>query len=202
MFLLLIIKPQITLTETQLVVELKNGSEQAFSVLVQTYQNMVFNAVLGIVQQLEEAEDVAQEVFIQVYQSIKGFRGDAKLSTWVYRISITKALDFERGKKAKKRINALKNIIGIGEKDESSIPDFHHPGIALDIKEEANILFKAIKKLPENQRVAFVLIKVEGLNYANTAQILNTTEKGIEGLMHRAKENLRKILADYYSTKN
>lgn len=202
MFLLLIIKPQITLTETQLVVELKNGSEQAFSVLVQTYQNMVFNAVLGIVQQLEEAEDVAQEVFIQVYQSIKGFRGDAKLSTWVYRISITKALDFERGKKAKKRINALKNIIGIGEKDESSIPDFHHPGIALDKKEEANILFKAIKKLPENQRVAFVLIKVEGLNYANTAQILNTTEKGIEGLMHRAKENLRKILADYYSTKN
>ena len=202
MFLLLIIKPQITLTETQLVVELKNGSEQAFSVLVQTYQNMVFNAVLGIVQQLEEAEDVAQEVFIQVYQSIKGFRGDAKLSTWVYRISITKALDFERGKKAKKRINALKNIIGIGEKDESSIPDFHHPGIALDIKEEANILFKAIKKLPENQRVAFVLIKVEGLNYANTAQILNTTEKGIEGLMQRAKENLRKILADYYSTKN
>ena len=163
---------------------------------------MVFNAVLGIVQQLEEAEDVAQEVFIQVYQSIKGFRGDAKLSTWVYRISITKALDFERGKKAKKRINALKNIIGIGEKDESSIPDFHHPGIALDKKEEANILFKAIKKLPENQRVAFVLIKVEGLNYANTAQILNTTEKGIEGLMHRAKENLRKILADYYSTKN
>lgn len=187
------------MTETQLIAELKNGSEQAFSLLVQTYQNMVFNTVLGIVQQLEEAEDVAQEVFIQVYQSIDGFRGEAKLSTWLYRISVTKALDFERSKKAKKRMNAFKNIIGIGEKDESSIPDFHHPGISLDKKEEASILFKAIKKLPENQRVAFLLIKTEGLSYSLTAQILNTSEKGIEGLMHRAKENLRKILSEYYS---
>ena len=187
------------MTETQLIAELKNGSEQAFSLLVQTYQNMVFNTVLGIVQQFEEAEDVAQEVFIQVYQSIDRFRGDSKLSTWLYRIAVTKALDFERSKKAKKRINALKNIIGIGEKDENSIPDFHHPGISLDKKEEASVLFKAIKKLPENQRVAFLLIKTEGLNYNLAAQVLNTTEKGIEGLMHRAKENLRKLLGEYYN---
>lgn len=189
------------MTEPQLIAELKDKNEQAFSMLVQTYQNMVFSTVLGIVQQFEEAEDVAQEVFIQVYQSIDGFRGDAKLSTWLYRISITKALDFERSKKAKKRLSALKNIVGIGENTENNIPDFHHPGISLDKKEEASTLFKAIKKLPENQRVAFVLIKTEGLSYSVTAQILNTTEKGVEGLMHRAKENLRKILNDYYSNK-
>lgn len=199
LFFLLIIKPQKYLTETQLIAGLKNGNEQAFSLLVQTYQNMVFNTILGIVQQLEEAEDVAQEVFIQVYQSIGGFRGDAKLSTWLYRIAVTKALDFERSKKAKKRINTLKNLVGIGEIIENYIPDFHHPGINLDKKEEAIVLFKAIKQLPENQRVAFILIKTEGLSYSLTAQVLGTSEKGVEGLMHRAKENLRKLLAIYYT---
>ena len=189
------------MTEQQLIAELKNGSEQAFSVLVKTYQNMVFNTVLGIVQQLEEAEDVAQEVFIQVYQNIDGFRGDSKLSTWIYRICITKSLDFERSKKAKKRFSLFKNVIGIGEKEENIVIEFHHPGIALDKKEEANVLFKAIKELSENQRTAFVLIKTEGLNYSTVAQILNISEKAVEGLMHRAKENLRKILADYYSNK-
>jgi len=187
------------LTDQQLIADLKNGSEQAFSVLVKTYQNMVFNTVLGIVQQFEDAEDVAQEVFIQVYQNINGFRGESKLSTWIYRISVTKSLDFERSKKAKKRFALFKNIIGIGEKEENIVVEFHHPGIVLDKKEEAIVLFEAIKKLPENQRIAFVLIKTEGLNYNTVAQILNVSEKAVEGLMHRAKENLRKILADYYS---
>lgn len=183
--------------ESQLIVELKQGSQSAFSELVTTYQNMVYNTALGIVQHPQEAEDVAQEVFIQVYQNIKGFRGDAKLSTWLYRIAVSKALDFERSKKAKKRFALIKNVFHGGNKAEHTIPDFHHPGVALAQKQEATILFKAIKQLPENQRIAFVLIKTEGLSYSQTAQILNTTEKGIEGLMHRAKENLRKTLKAY-----
>ena len=188
--------------ESELVIELKNRSQHAFSVLVKTYQNMVFNTVLGIVQQFEEAEDVAQEVFIQVYQSIDGFRGDSKLSTWIYRISITKSLDFVRSKKAKKRFSLITNIIGFGDKEPTTVAEFHHPGISLDKKEAAVVLFKAISKLPENQKTAFILIKTEGLNYDNVAQILNISVKAVEGLMHRAKENLRKSLGDYYGNKN
>lgn len=183
--------------ESQLIVELKQGSQSAFSELVKTYQDMVYNTALGIVQHSQEAEDVAQEVFIQVYQNIESFRGDAKLSTWLYRITISKALDFERSKKAKKRFNQIKNVFGLKEKAEEAIPDFHHPGVVLTQKQDAAILFKAIRQLPENQRVAFILIKTEGLSYSQTAQILNTTEKGVEGLMHRAKENLRKVLKEF-----
>ena len=186
------------MTESQLVNELKQRNEQAFAVLVKTYQNMVFNTALGIVQQFEEAEDIAQEVFIQVYQSINNFRGDAKISTWMYKICVSKCLDLQKAKNAKKRINIFKSLIGIGEREENKVIDFFHPGIALHKKEEATILFKAIKQLPENQKIAFILIKTEGLSYAEVAQILKTTEKGIEGLMHRAKENLRKILKKYY----
>lgn len=178
---------------------LKQRNEQAFTQLVQAYQHLVFNTVLGIVQHNEEAEDVSQEVFIQVYQSIYDFRGEAKLSTWIYRIAITKALDWERKKKSKKRIDALKNIIGIGTKEEDTITDFHHSGIALQNKESASILFKALKQIPDNQRIAFVLIKTEGLSYQEVSEVMQTSVKAIEALMHRAKENLRKILQNYYS---
>jgi RNA polymerase sigma-70 factor (ECF subfamily) len=190
------------LTENQLIAALKQRNEQAFTLLVSNYQNMVFNTILAIVQHFHDAEDLAQDVFIQVYESIDGFRQESKLSTWIYKISITKSLDFERAKKAKKRINLLKNLIGIGEKEENNIVEFHHPGIALDKKEEAIILFKAIKQLPQNQRIAFVLIKTEGLSYNAVSQILNISEKAVEGLMHRAKENLRKILSNYYINAN
>ena len=178
---------------------LKQGNGNAFTQLVEAYQHMVFNTVLSIVQQYEEAEDVSQEVFVQVYQSIKDFRGDAKLSTWMYRIAVTKALDWERKKKSKKRVNVLKNLIGIGTKEEEAVTDFHHPGIELSNKENAAVLFKALQQLPENQRLAFVLIKSEGLSYAEVSDILKTSVKSIEGLMHRAKENLRNSLQNYYS---
>ena len=188
------------MNDIEFVHSLKQGNSAAFTQLVEAYQHMVFNTVLSIVQQFQDAEDVSQEVFVQVYQSINDFRGDAKLSTWIYRIALTKALDYERKMKTKKRISVLKNIIGISTKEET-ITNFHHPGIDLDNKESAAILFKALKQLPENQRMAFVLIKAEGMSYAEVSDILRTSIKGVEGLMHRAKENLRNILRNYYSDK-
>jgi RNA polymerase sigma factor (sigma-70 family) len=167
--------------------------------MVQAYQHMVYNTALGIVQEVQEAEDVAQEVFVQAYLSIGQFRGESKISTWLYRIAITKALDCERKKKTKKRINLVKNVFRIGSKEEE-VSDFHHPGVELDNKEQAATLFKAMQQLPENQRVAFVLIKVEGLSYEETGSIMQITIKAVEALMHRAKENLRKKLKDYYSS--
>ena len=187
------------MNETALIIELKKGNAQAFTQLVEAYQHLVYNTILTIVQQVEEAEDAAQEVFIQVYQNIDGFRGDSKLSTWLYRIAVSKALDCERKKKSKKRIGFVKRLIGIGANEEDSITDFQHPGIALDNKEQAVILFKALKQLPENQRVAFTLIKAEGLGYDEVSKVMNVSVKAVESLMHRAKINLRKILHDYYS---
>ena len=185
------------MNDQELILSLQKGDQLAFKQLVETWQNMVFNTVLGIVQDVQEAEDVAQEVFIQVYQSVAGFRGEAKLSTWLYQISVTKALDAERKKKSKKRIANLKTWIGLGEKEEAV--HFHHPGIELDNKERAAILFSAMQKLPENQRIAFTLIKIEGLRYEDVADIMNITVKAVEALMHRAKENLRKKLQYYYT---
>jgi RNA polymerase sigma factor (sigma-70 family) len=188
------------LNEIELIKQLQQGNRQAYTQLVQAYQHMVYNTVLGIIQQVEEAEDVAQEVFIQVYQSVGKFRADSKLSTWIYRIAVTKSLDWQRKKKAKKRFNLIKQTLGFTSTPEAEEPvNFNHPGVQLDNKEQAAILFKALNQLPENQKVAFVLIKTEGLNYEETSIVLNTTVKAVEALMHRAKANLKKILQDYYT---
>ncbi len=186
------------MNEQAFIRSLQQGDQQAFKQLVETWQHMVFNTVLSIVQDRQEAEDVSQEVFIQVHQSVKHFRGDAKLSTWLYRVTVTKALDAERKKKSKKRMANLRSWIGLGEKEEEAI-HFHHPGVVLDNKERAAILFRAMQKLPENQRIAFTLIKAEGLSYDETAVIMNITVKAVEALMHRAKENLRKQLQSFHT---
>lgn len=154
---------------------------------------MVYNTVLGIVQDMQEAEDVAQEVFIQVYRSIGTFRGEAKLTTWLYRIAITKALDWQRKKQLRKGVNAVAAWIGLGEPANESI-HFYHPGVQLEQKEKAASVFKAIQSLPENQRVCFLLLKTEGLSYEEVAEILQLSIKAVESLMHRARENLRKKL--------
>ncbi len=179
--------------------ELKNGSEEAFRDLVDRYQDRVFNTSLGLLQNREDAEDIAQEVFLKVYQTVRSFRGDAALGTWIYRITVTTSLDLLRSRKRKKRFALVQSLFGTGE-DEGAAEQspFVHPGVALENKERAAVLFKAMESLPENQRVAFTLHKVEGLSYQEISGVLKTTIPAVESLMHRAKQTLRELLADYY----
>ncbi|UAY51945.1 RNA polymerase sigma factor [Ferruginibacter albus] len=181
--------------QQELIVRLKKGDELAFKHIVETWQNMVYNTAIGIVQSAEDAEDIAQETFVQVYQSIHSFRNEAKLSTWIYRIVITKSLDHERKKKRKKRFAFVKSLFG---EDEIHPPDFHHPGVVAEKKEQAGELFKALKQIPEKQRIAFTLHKLEGLSYQEVAEVLNTTLYATESLMQRAKNNLKRVLEKYY----
>ena len=95
------------LNEWNLIERLKKGDEAAFKEIVESSQGLVYNTALGIVQNPEDAEDVTQEVFIQLYESIKTFKGESKLSTWLYRITVSKAMDHLRKKKRKKRIKFL-----------------------------------------------------------------------------------------------
>ncbi len=185
--------------ERLLVEQLKKGDESAFKTIVDTWQNMVYNTALGIVQNAEDAEDIAQETFLQVYQSVGSFKGESKFSTWLYRITVAKALDHERRKKRKKRFAFVKSIFGQDSEVVVHPPDFHHPGVALDKKEDAAVLFKAIGSLPENQKVAFTLHKVDGLSYQEVGEVMNTSVSAVESLMHRAKINLRKKLEEFYA---
>jgi len=184
-----------------LVSQLKQGNQSGFTALVEMYQDMVYNTAFSIVQNEDDADDVAQEVFVQVYLSVNTFKGESKLSTWIYRITITKALDHEKKKKRKKRFGFIQSLFG-GEDEENHYPvEFNHPGVQLEKKERAAELFKALNKLPDNQRIAFTLHKLEGQSNQEIAEIMNTSLYAVESLMGRAKSNLKKILHNFYSEK-
>ncbi|HVZ55222.1 MAG TPA: RNA polymerase sigma factor [Chitinophagaceae bacterium] len=184
--------------ERLLIEQLRQGEEAAFRTIVETWQDMVYNTALGIVQQAEDAEDIAQEVFIQVHQSIGQFKGESKFSTWLYRITVTKALDHQRRRRRKKRFGLVRSLFSAENEPVVDPADFQHPGILLDRKEHAGLLFAAIRQLPENQRVAFTLHKVEGLSYQEVSEVMNTSVSSVESLMHRARNNLKKYLENYY----
>jgi RNA polymerase sigma factor (sigma-70 family) len=146
-----------------------------------------------MVQQKEEAEDLAQEVFIKLFRQAPRFRGDCALSTWIYRVAVTTALDALRSRKRRAA------LLSFWRQDETGV-HFDHPGILPEKKEAAAILFKAVQKLPEKQAAAFLLQKTEGLSQSEIAAALEITPSAAESLLHRAKENLKKILGQYYKT--
>ncbi|MBC7827128.1 MAG: RNA polymerase sigma factor [Chitinophagaceae bacterium] len=186
------------MNEWILIEQLKQGDQTAFKKIVAAWQDLVYNTAIGILQNAEDAEDVAQEVFVQVYESIHHFKGESKLSTWLYRITISKAMDHIRRKNRKKRFAFVKNLFT--DENEAVIhpPDFNHPGVILDNREKSAILMKAVNQLADNQRIAFTLHKIEGLSYQEISDVMETTVSSVESLMHRAKSNLKKTLEKYY----
>lgn len=186
--------------ETQLIELLKQKDRAAFKIIVETWQGMVYNTALGILQNAEDAEDVTQEAFIQVFESVGSFKGESKFSTWAYRITVSKAMDHIRKKKRKKRFAFIQSLYGKNDKPLVDPPDFFHPGVKMENKENAAILFKAMEQLPLNQKSAFVLNKVEGLSYNEIGEVMKITESAVDALLHRAKANLKKILKEYYDS--
>lgn len=186
------------MNQPELIVQLQQGDESAFKKLVDEWQDMVYNTALGVVQQADDADDITQEVFLQVYQSISSFKGDATFSTWLYRITINKALDHEKKKRRKKRFGFVQHFFGNGGEEQLHPVEFNHPGVQLEKKEKAGELFQALNLIPDKQRVAFTLHKLEGRSYQEVAEIMNTTLYAVESLMSRAKINLRKELSRFY----
>ena len=185
-------------SESELIVLLQQGAEEAFKRVVDLYQDMVYNTILSIVQNETDAEDVTQDVFVQVHQSAGSFKGDSKFSTWLYRIAITKALDHEKRKKRKKRFAFVQSLFGEKDETENHPVEFNHPGVLLENKEKAGELFKALQQIPNNQRIAFTLNKIEGLNNHEIAAIMNISFYAVESLLARAKNILKKKLTNYY----
>jgi RNA polymerase sigma-70 factor (ECF subfamily) len=154
----------------------------------------VYNLALSYLHNAEDAEEVTQDVFIKIFESLHKFEDKSTIKTWIYRITINHSLDFLRKKKSKKRFFIF------GKKSENELEirnhsDFEHPGILLENKEDAKILFTAIGTLPENQQTAFILSKVDGLKNQEIAEIMQLSISSIESLVFRARNNLKEILA-------
>lgn len=191
--------------EEQLISDLINRKESSFKYLVDKYQQRLYGSCFALLLNEMDAEDLTQEVFIEVYESISSFKGNASLSTWMHRIAVNACLDFIRKKKRKKRFAFMTSLFNDDQSEKAEIiglTNFISPAHQLEDKERAMVLAKAVNKLPESQRTAFNLNKIEDLSYAEIAVIMDLTESSVTSLLFRAKENLRKYLHDYYKNQN
>lgn len=188
------------MNEQELVEQLKKGSESAFQQLLEMYQQKVFGTCLSFVPNREDAEDIAQEVFLEVYKSIQKFKGNSKVSTWIYKISTNKCLEFIRKKNTKKRFAFLQSIAGneIPLDKTNFYTEFNHPGVLLENKEKIAIIYKAINTLPENQRIIFTFAKLDGKSYQEIVDITGKSLSSVESILFRAKKNLKEKLAYFY----
>jgi RNA polymerase sigma-70 factor (ECF subfamily) len=156
---------------------------------------MVYNLALQYTQNIEDAEEVAQDVFVSIYNSIDKFQANSKLSTWIYRITINKSLDFIKAKKTKKRFAFITNLFFEDSNEvKHDKANFNHPGVELENKEAVEKIFHEINQLPTNQKTVIILSRIEQKSQAEEAEIMNLSIKAAESLYQRAKQNLSKKL--------
>lgn len=175
------------------------GSEEALEQLYQHYCDRVFNTLISYTKNAEDAEELLQDVFVTIYNTASSFQYNASVSTWIYRIVVNKALDFLRKKNSQKRSGIFSSLY---VKDSAEVKyetaDFVHPGVKLENKEDAKLLFQAIDTLSESQKTAFILTQVEGLPQKEVAGIMKQSRKSVESLVQRAKSNLKQELEKYF----
>jgi RNA polymerase sigma-70 factor, ECF subfamily len=175
--------------DIELIVKLKAGDKTVFNELVALYSDRILNTCYRFLLNREDAEDISQEVFIEIFQSVRSFRGDSQISTWIYRIAVTKCLDEIKRRKRKKRITSIgkmlhlddvAGLIGGGSPADKSIHEI----------ERMKEVEQALNKLPDSQRVAFTLSRIEGYSNSEIADIMKTTIIAVESLIYRAKKNI------------
>ena len=178
--------------EADLVTQLQAGSEAAFRTLVERYQDRIYRTVLALLRSPEEAEDVAQEVFVEVHQTISQFRSDAALSTWLYRLATSRALKNRQKARAKKRFAYFTSLLGFDNAVLHEVPDHAHPLALLEGQQQLRLLLDHVARLPDQQQVAFTLRHEQELSYGEIAAVLNVTVPAVESLLFRARPTLRK----------
>jgi RNA polymerase sigma-70 factor, ECF subfamily len=187
-------------TDIQLIEGLRSGEREAYRILVDKYHVKVIRTCMGFVHSQSDAEDIAQEVFIEVFRSVGSFRGDSGLSTWIYRIAVNKSLNYLRSS-SRRRIFSF--ITGQTGENRPEVPEIKagnesNADNAIIRNDQAMALEKALASLPENQRAAFVLNKYEDMPYKEIAAVMDISMGSVESLIFRAKQNLQKKLYVFY----
>ena len=185
-------------TEALLIDHLREGDETALAPLVDKYKRMVHRLALQITKNHEDANDVMQETFIKVYQSIHTFRQEAAFETWVYRIAVNEALNFV--KRRERRRESPLSTIEESEFDPSvrrKAQIANDPQINAEKTELRHWVTKAVNSLSLKHRIVVILHELEGLTHAEIASILNCSEGTVRSRLHYARKQLRTLLKPY-----
>ena len=187
-------------SDVQLMLDVKAGDEQSFELLLQRYRRPLVNFLYRMVRVREEAEDLAQEVFVRVYRARQDYVPSAKFTTWLFRIATNLALNSVRDNRYQRMEVSLDAPVTVdAEEGDEKVIDIaeKNPNIEQHLVEEVRkkMIRHAIEKLPEKQRAAVLLHKYEELDYGDIAKILECSESALKSLLFRAYETLRVELA-------
>jgi RNA polymerase sigma-70 factor, ECF subfamily len=173
--------------DAQLVDRLRRGEPRAFEELVIAHQHRVFSVALRMLGSRAEAEEAAQEVFLRAHRGIADFRGDAKLSTWLYAIASRLCLN--------RLASGERRLLREGEETLARIPSGHaSPADALERSERDAALHRAIAELSDERRLVVVLRDLEGLSYEQIAAALDLELGTVRSRLHRARLDLKEKL--------
>ena len=189
-----------TRSDVQLMLDVKAGDEASFELLLHRYRTPLVNFLYRMVRSREQAEDLAQEVFVRVYRAREEYVPSAKFTTWLFRIATNLALNSLRDHRHQKQEVSMDAPLTVDAEDGDERPfevADKHPTIEQELVEEdrKKMIRRAIEKLPEKQRAAVLLHKYQELDYGEIAKILSCSESALKSLLFRAYETLRVELA-------
>lgn len=183
------------MNEIDLVKELQAGNQAAFKEMFDRYSPLVYNVAHRMLQSKQDAEDVTQEVFFQAYKSLQSFRAESQISTWLYRIAVNRSLNHRRNRKPGRWLSldssSDEESAGLVNALESTEENALH---GLEKREKERLVQDAINALPDQQRIATLLYRYEGLSYEEIARIMDVSVASVESRLHRAKRTLAEKL--------
>jgi RNA polymerase sigma-70 factor (ECF subfamily) len=191
--------------EIRLMLRVRADDNEAFAELVELYQHRLVGIMHHLVASAEEAEDLAQEVFLRVYRGRKKYHPRSKFATWLFTIANNLAYNSLRNRKRKPEVRLnLRDSGPLGPRPAEQLAQDsgNLPMQNMQERELAQIVHTALEGLNERQRVAVVLNKFEDMNYAEIAEVMGLSTKGVKSLLSRARENLRLALKDYIYMEN
>jgi RNA polymerase sigma-70 factor (ECF subfamily) len=186
-------------TDARLVERLVARDERAFTTLVRSYERRVFSLLLRMIGNRAEAEDLAQEVFVQVFKAIGSFRGEAKLSTWIYRIAINLCKNRSKYLRARHsgqevELDSLKEQLPMGDAKGANVAQVERPDEMVSGKQVERIVQNAILELEPSFRECLVLRDVEDLSYEEIGAITGLPEGTVKSRIHRARAQLKELV--------
>jgi RNA polymerase sigma-70 factor, ECF subfamily len=184
--------------EAKLMLRFKEGDESAFDQLMEKFKAPVLNYIVRQIGSIDDAEDIAQNVFVQVYKSAERYEPTAKFTTWLFTIARNLCLN-EFRRRQRHPVQSLEQTLSDDpEAEPAQLPDpkARSPSQETVDTELQQCILAAIQRLPENQRTAVLLCRYDGLAYEEIAKVLNTSVSATKSLLHRARETLKEELKE------
>lgn len=182
-------------TDRDLVQQVQQGNKRAFDLLVIKYQRRIMRLLTRMISDPAEVEDVAQETFIKAYRALPQFRGDSNFYTWLYRIAINSARNWQAARARRPLLaNEYENEEGETFSSLDTLTDINTPESVLVSRQVANTVRKAIDTLAPELRTAIVLREIEGLSYEEIAKAMDCPIGTVRSRIFRARETIAEQL--------